>query len=276
MLISTFTFAVMNVIVKYLNNFPTSEIILFRSVVSLLISYYFIRKNKLNPFGNNKALLITRGVFGIIALGLFFFTLKNIPLSTALTIQYISPIFTAIIGIFFLGEKMPVLRWMFFGISFVGIGVVKGFSSDISWIYLISGTLSAFFAGFNYNIIRKLKDTDNHHVIIFYFPLIATPVMAVWSYFEWVQPNLQEWALLISVGILTQIAQVNMTKSLGLLEANVAAIMKYLGIVYALFFDFIIFGVSYSYFVLFGISLVILGVILNVSFNRIKTFVSKY
>lgn len=277
MLISSLAFGIMNFLVKYLDRFPTSELILFRSVISLVISFYFIKKLNLNPLGNNKKWLIIRGSFGVIALSLFFYTLQNIPLASAITIQYLSPIFTAIIAIFLLGEKMPILRWLFFGISFLGIGVVKGFSSDISWIYLVAGSLSALFSGFAYNAIRKLRNTDHPVIIVFYFPLIATPIMIVWSYLEWVQPQGWEWGLLLAIGILTQIAQIYMTKALALSEANIVSIMKYIGIVYALGFDYLIFGKEYPISVLLGILMVITGVVLNVSytkmlskFNRLK------
>ena len=275
MLLSSFAFAIMNLIVKYLNRFPTSELILFRSVISLVISFYFIKKLNLKPFGNNKKWLIIRGSFGVVALSLFFFTLQNMPLASAITIQYLSPIFTAILAIFLLGEKMPIMRWLFFGISFIGIGIVKGFSSDISWIYLVSGTFSALFSGVAYNAIRKLKDTDHPVIIVFYFPLIATPIMLVWSYFEWVQPVGWEGVLLIAIGVLTQIAQIYMTKALALAEANIISIMKYIGIVYALTFDYLIFGKQYSTTVIFGIALVISGVFLNVSYNRFFKKTSK-
>ncbi|MEN8139372.1 MAG: DMT family transporter [Bacteroidota bacterium] len=269
MFISSLAFGVMNLIVKSLNRFPTSELILFRSVISLIISFYFIKKLNLKPFGNNKKWLIIRGTFGVIALSLFFFTLHNLPLATAITIQYMSPIFTAIIAIFLLNEKMGPFRWVFFGISFAGIAMVKGFSSNISWIYLIAGILSALFSGFAYNAIRKLRDSDHPVVIVFYFPLIATPVTLVWSYFEWVNPIGWEWGLLILIGIFTQIAQIYMTKALAQAEANVVSIMKYIGIVYALGFDYLIFGTTYTLTVIIGIVFVISGVLLNLFYKKI-------
>lgn len=268
MLISSVAFALMNLIVKYLDRFSAAELILFRSIVSLVISFYFIKKLNLSPFGNNKLWLIIRGVSGAIALGLFFFTLHKLPLSTAITIQYLSPIFTAIIGIYLLGEKMPKTKWLFFGISFLGIAVVKGFSEDITWIYLLTGIASAALSGLAYTVIRKLKDSDHPVVIVFYFPLVATPFALIFSLMDWVQPIGIEWLLLISIGVFTQIAQIYMTKALALLEANTAMIMKYLGIVYSLGFDYFIFSKTYTLNVIFGIVLVIAGVVLNIFYSN--------
>jgi drug/metabolite transporter (DMT)-like permease len=238
-------------------------------LVSFTLSYYYIKKLNLKPFGHNKKLLITRGVLGIIALFLFFFTLQKMPLATAITIQYLSPIFTAIIAVFFLKEKMSPIKWIFFAISFAGIALMKGFSNDVSWIYLGAGVISAVFTGFLYNVIRKLNKTDHPVVIVFYFPLISIPIMLIWSYFDWVQPIGIEWLLLVLVGIFTQIAQIYLTKAFDLEEVNKLSIMKYIGVIYAFGFDYFIFGNTYTPTVLAGITLVIIGVILNLSYNKI-------
>ena len=65
------------------------------------------------------------------------------------------------------------------------------------------------------------------------------------------------------MGVLTQIAQINMTKALQLVEANEITGFKYLGVVFALGFDFFLFGYSYEWPVLIGIVLVISGVLFN-------------
>ena len=100
MLLSTLFFALMNVCIKLVPHIPAIEIIFFRSVISMVMSYLVLRRQQVNIWGTNKGLLITRGITGAIALVLYFTTLQNIPLATAVTIQYLSPIFTTILGIF--------------------------------------------------------------------------------------------------------------------------------------------------------------------------------
>src|SRR5690606_21747805 len=57
-------------------------------------------------FGNNKNWLLLRGVAGMTALFLFFYTLQNMPLASATTIQYLSPVFTVILAIFINRERV--------------------------------------------------------------------------------------------------------------------------------------------------------------------------
>mgnify|MGYP000571937175 CR=1 FL=1 len=263
MLISVLGFALMNLTVKYLDRLPATELVLFRSIVSLGLSLYFIRRRNLSPWGHQKGYLIGRGLAGVTALSLFFYTLQKLPLGSAITLQYLSPVFTALFGIFILKEKVKWWQWFFFALSFAGIAIIKGFDTQISPLLFILGISSSIFAGLAYNFIRKVKNTDHPLVVVLYFPLIATPVMAVISIFNWVSPIGWEWALLLMMGVLTQIAQINMTKALQLVEANEITAFKYLGIVFALGFDYFLFGYSYNWPVLIGILLVISGVLFN-------------
>lgn len=268
MLISTIAFSLMQLCVKFLGHLPTHELILFRSAISLILSLGYLIPKKINPLGNNRKFLLLRGIFGVTALSLFFITLQNIPLASAVTIQYLSPIFTAIIAIFLLGEKMKRAQWLFFVVAFIGVAMLKGFDERVSVFYLVLGLLSAFFAGAAYNCIRMVKDTDHPLVVVLYFPLVATPIMLVLSFFNWVTPIGWDWALILLLGVFTQIGQVFMTKALQAEKANIVASLKYLGSVYALLFGYFIFDETYSLVSVAGIVLILLGVLLNVGLKN--------
>ena len=267
MLISVVGFALMNLTVKFLHRLPATELVLFRSITSLILSFYFLRKRKISPWGVQKKYLILRGLFGVSALSLFFYTLQELPLGSAITLQYLSPIFTALFGIILLKEKVKWWQWFFFVFSFAGIAIIKGFDASISPKLFVMGIASAMFAGLAYNFIRKVKDSDHALVVVLYFPLIATPVMAVISLFNWVQPLGWEWLLLLVMGVLTQIAQIYMTRAMQSAELNEIAGLKYLGVIFALSFDLLIFDVSYNYMVLLGMLMVVGGVVLNLLFK---------
>ena len=264
MIVSVTGFALMQLCVKYLKHLPTTEIVLFRSLVSLVLSGAMIYKAGLSPFGNNKKFLFLRGLFGTIALTLYFYTLQNLAISTAAVLQYLSPIFTALFGIWLLKEPMKPIRWVFFSISIAGVIVVKGFNPDLKLVYLIAGLLSAIFAGLAYNCIRILRNSDHPVVIVMYFPLVAIPIMSVLSIPNWTWPNQMDWLTIVLMGIFTQIGQVYMTKALHVEKANVVTPMKYTGIFYALAFDFILFEVSYPWMTFVGMGMVLCGVLLNV------------
>lgn len=268
MLVSTVAFSFMQLCVKFLNHLPTHELILFRSAISLVLSLAYLLPKGINPLGYNRKFLLLRGIFGVTALSLFFITLQKIPLASAVTIQYLSPIFTAIIAIFVLGERMRKVQWLFFLMAFAGVAMLKGFDERVSLFYLGLGLLSSFFAGAAYNCIRLVKDTDHPLVVVLYFPMVATPIMLVLSYFDWVSPIGWDWLLILLLGIFTQIGQVFMTKALQAEKANLVASLKYLGSLYALLYGYFIFDESYGFWSLVGIIMILFGVILNVRFKE--------
>lgn len=268
MLIATFVFMLMKVCVKYIPHIPAIEIIFFRSVISLGISYYFLAKQKVSVWGNNQTVLILRGTTGAIALITYFSLLQKIPLATAATLQYLAPIFTAILGIFLVKEKVKPLQWVFFALSFSGVVVVQGFDPRISLTHLIMGIGASLFMGLAYNFVRKLKTTEHPLVIIFYFPLVMLPISGIWSGLVWVQPEGWDWLILLSVGLCTQVAQYYMTRSYQVAELSKVSILNYVGIIYALGFGWLLFDETFNLMTYLGMALVLSGVILNILLKK--------
>jgi drug/metabolite transporter (DMT)-like permease len=263
MIYASFAFSLMNVCIKYIPHIPPIEIVLFRSVVSLVISLFFLLNQGVPIWGNNKKILFLRGFTGAIALTLFFMLLQQIPLAAATSMQYMAPIFTAVLGIFIVKEKVANRQFLYFGLSLLGIFVIQGFDTRISLFHLLLGLITSIFTGLAYNFIRKLKTSEHPLVIIFYFPLVTIPFAAIYAYFNWVNPFGWDWLILILVGLLTQVAQYFMTKSYQSEELSKVSIIQYVGIIYALGFGYFIFGETYNWLTYIGMILVFSGVILN-------------
>jgi drug/metabolite transporter (DMT)-like permease len=275
MLLATVFFSLMNITVKLLPTIPAIEIVFFRSLITLVMSYAFLARKKVSIFGNNKKLLITRGISGAISLILYFSTLQNIPLAGAVTLQYLAPIFTTLFGVFLVKERVKLVQLLFFGISFGGILVIEGFDPRISLLYMLMGIGSAIFSGISYNIIRKLSTSEDPLVIVFYFPLVTLPIVGFYSYFNWVQPVGIEWLLLLLVGLFTQGAQYFMTKSYQRENLSKVANLNYLGIIYALGLGYVFFDESFNFMTYLGMAAVFVGVLLNVNFHYQKGRIKK-
>ncbi len=268
MLLSTLFFALMNVCVKLVPHIPAIEVILFRSGVSLVMSYVMLRSQRVSVWGSNHGLLVARGVAGAIALALFFTTLQKMPLATAATIQYLSPIFTTIMGIFIVKEKVKPWQWLFFALSFCGILIIEGVDTRVESLYVWMGVLSALFAGLAYNFIRRLNTREHPLVIVFYFPMVALPLAGLYSIFNWVQPQGWDWGILLLVGVFTQFGQYYMTMSYQAEEISKVATLNYIGIIYALSLGYILFGEEFELATYLGMALVLVGVILNVRYKH--------
>ncbi|NJN25849.1 MAG: DMT family transporter [Cyclobacteriaceae bacterium] len=268
MLLATLLFSLMNVAVKLLPHIPAVEIVFFRSVVSLFLSVGILKSRKISIWGHNHLLLIVRGVSGALALVLYFKMIQDIPLASATTILFLTPVFASILGIFFVKEQVKPIQWLFYLISFLGILLIKGFDARIGSLYLLLGFSSSLFSGIAFNCIRKLNTSEHPLVIIFYFPLVTLPISGVWTLFNWVKPEGWDWLILLTVGLLTQVAQYFMTRSFQSEEISKVASLRYLGIIYALVLGYIIFGEGFGWMVYLGMAITIFGVVLNIWYKH--------
>jgi len=276
MVLATMFFAVMNIMVKYIPRIGAVEIVFFRSVVSFVMSYIILRQKKISVWGNNKKWLIIRGIAGSAGLLFFFATIKMMPLGSAIALQYMSPVFTSLLGIFIAKEKVRSLQWLFFALAFVGVVAIQGFDSRITSTQVIIGIAGALAAGLAYNSIRKLKDSDHPLVIIFYFPLVTIPVTSVYLITNWLTPSFFELCILIGIGVATQFAQYFLTKAYQSDVLSKIASIQYIGIVFALAAGYLIFDETYDFNSGLGIMIIILAVILNVWYKNSVEKVEEY
>ena len=106
----------MNMLIKYLIDYSTFQLVFFRSLGSLIITFSILKTKKISLWGNQKKLLIKRALAGVIAMCFFYWGAHYISIGSAVTIRYISPIFTAILALFFLSKVIKHFNglWVIF------------------------------------------------------------------------------------------------------------------------------------------------------------------
>lgn len=264
MLISIIAFTIMNTMVKYLQHLPAFELVFFRSIGSSAICFFLLFKKRIPILGNQRKLLLIRGLVGVTAMVLFFSVIKLIPFGSAVSLRYVSPIFAGILAIFILKEEITPLQWGCFLLAFTGVLLIKGIDTRVSFLGLGLILLSAFFSGLVYIIIRKIGQQDHPLVVVNYFMFTATSVGGLISTFHWQAPIGVEWLILLSMGLFGFFGQLFMTKAYQLAAIGTVAPMKYLEAVFALLVGWIWFGEGYTVLGLIGIGLVIIGMLLNI------------
>ncbi|HKR03894.1 MAG TPA: DMT family transporter [Bacteroidia bacterium] len=270
MLLAAFWFALMNVFVKKVSHLPAMELVFFRCTVSSVFCFAGMYQHKVSGSGSNKKLLLLRGFFGTAALYLYFLTVQNMPLGTAVSVQYLSPIFTVIIASILLKEKITPLQMLFSLLSFSGVLFIKGFDARISLFYLGIGILSSVFSSFAYNMIRSLSGKEHPLVVVLHFQLMAAIIGFGFTLFNWVTPQGLDWLYLFLVGASTQLGQMAMTRSLQKEKISKVSILTYTGIIYAIAFGYFLFGETYGWFSIFGMIMVVAGVVLNILYGEGK------
>lgn len=260
-------FSVMNATIKGVEDLPTMEIVFFRCVISILFSVFWLRHVKVPYKGTHTLLLVGRGLAGTTALYFFFLSIQNMPLASAVTIGYTSPIFTALLAVLFLKEKMRPVQWLFFGLSFLGVAALKGFDERISWLYLGLGLLAAAMSGVAYVLVRSLSGKEHPLVVVFYFQLVGTVVGGIFCLFEFKMPQGWDWLLLLATGACAHFGQIYLTLALQGEKAGVVSSLNFLGAIFATIFGILFFKEHLTMGNVLAMLLVVAGVLLNIWTN---------
>lgn len=263
MLLASFFFACMAVCVKLLQGIPVLEIIFFRALISAVLCLVGIWRAATPLLGKRKGLLVLRGVAGALALAQGFWLVQNAPLAAATTLTHLSPIFTTLIGMWFVREKVAARQLLWFLLSFGGILLMQGFDYRITPVHLLLGITASLTMGLAYNCVRKLGRTEHPLVIMFYFPLVCLPLAGSYTLFNWVAPQGIEWLWLLLLGLFTQLGQYYMTRSYQVAEISKVAIVNYTEVGFAALLGLLLFGENFNLATYAGMALVVAGVVLS-------------
>ena len=254
--------------VKFAPSLPTYEIVFFRSLISGLLTYYAIRQIGISPWGRNKPMLLLRGFLGTTTMVLFFYTIKHMPLATAVTIHYSYPIFTVLMAALFLKERPTWLQGACLAVSFVGILLVKGFDSRVDLAVFGIGILASMSYGGALTFIRALKNDDHPFVVILYLPLVSVIGLFPFVVYQFVMPEPGEWLAIFAIGIFAQLGQYYMTRAYHLDRAANITNLNYLNIVYAMLIGMAFLGEAVEPLALVGMAVIIASTTFSAQLGR--------
>lgn len=170
MAVASVSYALMGVFVKAsTNDYPFVVALFFRAVIGatpILIHVLATRKSLKTA---RRAMLFFRSLSGFIAMAMFFYAIENLPLSTAVVLNFTSPIFVALMSLVFLRERNAGAVFLVALLAFVGIGILVGPDFSDSGPQMLIGLGSAFFAAIAYMSVKSLARTEPLEIIVFYF-----------------------------------------------------------------------------------------------------------
>ena len=262
MIIAAFFFSVMAAFVKAGGErLPSQVIVLFRSIIVFTIVVIILKRQNLPLWGKNKKILWLRGFTGFWGLSTFYYTLTQIPIADSVTIQYTSPLFTALIANFILKERSTAVQWLYFLLAFSGVLFIVRPGYSIYTFPALLGLAGAFCSGIAYTLVRKLRKTDTPYNIILYLPVVSIIISTPMVTPIFVMPIGWEWLTLIIIGFTTLIAQVFLTKSLHYETAAKVTNVSYVSIVFSTIFGLLFWNEVPDWRTVFGAVLIIVAVI---------------
>ena len=270
-LISAFGFAFMAALVKEAGELgiPLLQIIFVRAVISVALSLVDIRRAGVHPLGTERGLLFARGLFGFIALTGVFYALIHLSMAQATLLQYLHPVFTALLAFLFLAERPTAATLSCIVLSLIGlVCILSPYASATDpqrlpiWP-IVAGLGGALGSGIAYTLVRKLTITEHPSVIVLYFPMVCLPGTLLLGVSAFVWPTVTGWWVLLGVGFFTQLGQLALTRAMQFDSASRVTSLSYVQIVFAAALGWLAFGEIPSDATLLGGGLILIGAMVS-------------
>lgn len=248
MLFAAFAFSLMGVGVKLASEFyATGEIVFYRSLIGVIIMWTVLASSGTPVRTPHMAMHVKRSLFGVTALLLWFTSITMLPLATAMTLNYMSPVWIALI----LGAGAALTgtggadRKLIGAILMSFAGVLCLLQPSVGHHQLtggLIGLISGVFTALAYVEVRQLGQLgEPEGRIVFYFSAVGMVVGLAWMLFT--GPSAHTWhgaGLLLAIGILATLGQTAMTRAYKRGNTLLTANLQYAGIVFSSLWGMII------------------------------------
>ncbi len=266
MVLASLLFATMGVCVKLASaHYATGEIVFYRGLVGLAMMSVVARWQGGSLRTAVPAMHFWRSLSGVSALCLWFYAIGNLPLATAMTLNYMSSVWMAMFlvgGAIMLGGQRVDARLIATILAgFAGVAAIlrPTIEQDQLWHGLI-GLLSGMVSATAYLQVTALgRAGEPEYRIVFYFSMggvVAGTFSMLWT---GITPHrtLEGPMYLLAVGVLASVAQLLMTRAYGTGRTLVVASLQYLGIAFAFLYGVLLFDERITAMSVLGMALIV-------------------
>jgi drug/metabolite transporter (DMT)-like permease len=259
MLATMFWFVTLDSTAKYLmQSYPVPQVIWARFFFHLIFVVILMGPRLRAQIKSQSPIhQCLRSVFMFSTTGLFFIGISTLPLTTASTIMFMSPVILTILSIPLLGEKVGPRRWMGIIIAFAGAVVVMRPGSDSLQLSILILLVAAFTHALYQVFTRKLGTRDAPMTSLFYTGITGALVMTVVAPFVWQPVATFDWLLFVFTGIAGGIGHLCLIRAFRQAPASVVAPFSYSSLLWATAFGYVLFGNLPDAWTLTGAALII-------------------
>jgi len=263
MVVAGFLFGCMGVFVKLgAQYFSSAELVFYRSLFGLLAIFLIVRVRRLPLATPCWKAHLWRGLSGFAALMLFFYAIGSLPLATAVTLNYTSPLFLAFLTTLVLRERLHWPLALAILLGFIGVVLVlRPTFHQEQLVAGLGGLVSGFLAGIAYLNVKQLGQMgEPEWRIVFYFTLLSTVGGGIWMILHTFHPvQLESFLLLLGMGITATLAQLAMTRAYREGNTLVAGSLAYSTVIFASLWGIALWGEVLSPMSWLGIAIIVIS-----------------
>lgn len=190
------------------------------------------------------SLQLMRGALFVVTLTTFVLGIRHLPLTTAYTIFFVSPLIITLLSTVVLRERVGPHRWAVIAIGFAGVLVALRPTGEgtLTWAGL---AILAAALGYSLSAItaRVLGRTDSTQSMVFWTMTFMAPAATALAWPQWVAIEAGHAWLIVGLGVFGAFGQYALTEAFARGEASVIAPLEYSALAWGLGFDLALWGV---------------------------------
>lgn len=236
-----------------------------RSIIGLFMLYPLVHLNGgLASMKTARPLQhIGRNVFHYAAQYGWFLALTLIPLAQVVAIEFTMPIWTALLAVSFLGERLNIWKILAIVLGLVGvIIIVQPGAAQISPGQLIM-VMAAIGFGVAIVMVKSLTRTDSVVVIIFWMLVIQSAIGFLPALYYWHWPSANVWPWIVVIAFCGTYSHYCMTQAMRYADATVVVPMDFLRVPLSATVGWLVYSEQLDAATIVGAALILTGNLLN-------------
>ena len=232
-------------------------VIFGRSTVIAVMTYFLSKIQKVSLSFKEPKWLLSRCITGFSAMACYFYAIPLIPLTTAVVLQWTSPLFVALFSGYLIKEKVSPFLFGCIGIAFAGTVLIISPSFEAIEINAIYALASGILSALAYLSIRELRTTASSESVVFWFAVFCIIVSLPLSAKELTTLSSYEIQILLGVGITAGVGQIGMTRAFHAAKAAYIGAFSYSTVVVSWIYGLFIFDEVLSSWDMLGTLLIV-------------------
>ena len=244
MVLACALFGVMHVGVRHVTqSIHPFEAAFFRNFLGLLVLAPSFITHGWRPLRTRRlGLHCLRAALNVVAMLTFFYALSITPVALVQALAFTSPLFSAVLAILLLGERVRARRITAIAVGFAGALLIIRPGVQPIELGPVLVLVSSAVWGCTVIVIKSLSRTDSAVTITAYMLVLMSPMTLVCALFVWTWPSTGELVMLAGIGISGTLAQMWMTQSLRLAETTVVLPFDFTKLIWGALLAWVVFG----------------------------------
>lgn len=257
---ATIVFAVSSATSKWLVDiYPVGEVLFTRAGVSLIACALFILPHTgLAVFHTQRRRdHVMRSLSQTVSQTFLIIAFSLMPLASAVAINFSAPLFTALVAILLLKEKVGFARWFALIVGFIGVLIVTNPGADTFQVGAIFALANAMIYGSVTAAVRGMTATESAETLLMYQLLLITAFFSLLLPLGFAVPTWADAGLMLFNGLTNAVGQYWWTRALHLAPASAVTPFFYLSLLWAALLGYLVWGDLPSVGLLIGSAVVV-------------------